>query len=239
MQGIAGTVYSQVREYLRTRILDGVHLPGERLPSERQLATELDVSRGSVRLALQQLEREGLISCHERVGYLVGSPRLIYQPAKLATFTSTIGNEGHRPGARVVRVAEELPPRDVRERLRLPVGETIHYIQRLRLASDQPAIIETVYLPSGLCPGITDIDLTDRSLWDIMTGQYGIVLGQAEIDLSLIVLSPSQAELLDVPAGEPAFRLTRLTFDVANHPIEVDEEIYRGDCTEFHIHASA
>jgi len=233
------TVHNQVQNYLRECIRSGTYKPGDRLPSERDLARSLDVSRGSVRIALRSLEQEGMLQRVERVGYFVGPSKLVYEPGRLATFTGTIRGEGYRPGARVLQVREELPGREIREYLRLPVGKTIYFIQRLRLASGRPAIIETVYLPSDLCPGIISIDLNDRSLWGLMTGEYGIELGRAEIHLSLMTLNAEQARLLEVPAGSPAFLLTRLTFNRQDVPIEFDHEIYRGDISEFHIQAVA
>jgi len=238
MQRSPNTIYSQIREYLRSRIHDGIYKPGDRLPSERDLALLLDVSRGSIRVALQQLETEGVIARFERIGYFVGPSLLTYEPDKLATFTRTIGMRGHRPGAIVLHVGEELPTREIREYLRLPIGETIHRIKRLRLASNRPVVIETVHLPSSLCPNLIDRDLGNKSLWGIMTSDYGVKLTYAEINLRLTALDEQQASLLDVPSGSPALFLTRLTFDDAKQPIELDHEIYRGDSTEFHIRAS-
>lgn len=239
MPQVFDTIHNQVQNYLRECIRAGTYKPGDRLPSERDLARSLDVSRGSVRVALRSLEQEGVLQRVERVGYFVGPSRLVYEPGRLATFTGTIRGEGYRPGARVLQIHEELPSREIREHLRLPVGKSIYMIQRLRLASGRPAIIETVYLPSDLCPGIIAMDLNDRSLWGIMTGQYGVELGRAEIHLSLMTLSAEQARLLEVPAGSPAFLLTRLTFNRQDVPIEFDHEIYRGDISEFHIQAVA
>lgn len=232
------TVYAQIQDYVLERIRAGEFKPGERLPSERELASILDVSRGSVREALRHMERAGQLVRVERVGYFVGPGRLVFEPDRLLTFTHTVGGEGYRPGARVLEAVETLPSREIRETLHLAVGEPVYLIRRLRLASEQPAIIETVYLPASLCPGLIDIDLNDQSMWGIMLSQYHVDLAQAEITLGMLTLDAGQAALLEVPVGAPAFVLTRLTHDSQGKPIEFDHEIYRGDIVEFHIRAA-
>jgi GntR family transcriptional regulator len=135
---------------IRNMIIAGEYREGDRLPSEPALARSLDISRATLREALQQLEAEGMLHRVHGVGTFVMSqrPALTLRLSIPRSITEMIESLGLLPGTREMRTTTEpVFPDDV-ERLKIRPGSTVFRIERIRTANGQPVAYTIDVTPS-------------------------------------------------------------------------------------------
>lgn len=230
----------QLSQIVRKQILDGGYGPNEALPTEEQMVKLFGVSRTTVRLALGKLVNEGLIRREQGRGTFV-NPRGLSaaEPKPIArdmfdvkSTSNIIAMAGKRVGTRVIELEIEDPSARVAEQLDLGEGAKVFRIVRLRLADAVPLVLERIWMPYELFPGLAEDDLHD-SLYKALLARTGLSLGAAHQSLRAVVASEAEASLLDVEPGAPLMRVSGVTFSTDAVPVEVEESSFRGDLMEF------
>lgn len=221
----------QLREILEGLVATGA--PGDQLPSERVLADRHGVARMTVRGVIDQLVRDGLVHRVHGQGTFVSEPR-IAQSSSLTSFSEDMATRGMVPSS-IVLAQEVVPaPAAIALSLELPAGEEIVRIKRIRLGDGDPIALEHTHLPARRFPGLEEVDLTDRSLYVVLSHEYGCALGTSEQRIAAVALRDADAHLLHTDADTPALRIERVTRDARGAPIELVRSIYRGDRFELH-----
>jgi len=193
------------------------------------LCEQFEISRITVRQALAELEREGrLIRSHGR-GTFVAQAQLKKPVFPLVSFTQDVREHGWEPGARVLRFEVATPPPHVMLALRLSAGEKMIVLKRLRLANNKPMAVETVHIPSRLCPGLLSESFVDRSLYETLTIKYGIVPTRAHQQWQAVACPAPDARLLQIAKGSPVLRIEQTTLGRNGRPFEYMESFFRGD----------
>ena len=207
--------------------------PGEQLPSERELASRHGVARMTVRGAIEQLVRDGLVHRVQGQGTFVSEPR-VAQSASLTSFSEDMAARGMVPSSIVL--AQEVVPAvpAVALPLEVPAGEPIVRIERIRQGDGDPIALERTHLPARRFVGLDEVPLTDRSLYEVLHDEYGCELGTSEQRIAGVALSDAEAHLLHTDADTPALRIERVTRDMQGRPIELVRSVYRGDRFELH-----
>lgn len=223
-------LYYQLKEILKAKIEGGKLKPHERLPSETELVQLFQVSRMTVRQALVELENEGFIRRRQGQGTFVAEPKLRQGLLRLTSFTEDMEARGLRPGARVLAVEVLSGEEELVRRLKAAPDEQFVRLERVRLADAEPMALEISFLRRKFCPGIEEIDFTDRSLYETLRSRYGIYLGWAEQTLEVKLADDYEADVLKVKKGLPMWRMERLTYleDRAT-AVEYVCSTYRGD----------
>jgi len=230
----ASSVYVQIANALRDRIVEHNLAPNTLLPSERELGEQHGVSRMTARHALTLLENEGYIYRRPPRGTFVAEPRVSF---RIGSFTTEIERLGREPGADVVWAELVDPPGAAREAFELSDGELVVGLQRVRRADDEPIAIENTYLRHDLVPGFLDHDL-HGSLWTVLREHYGIAPKTAHASIESIVLDDASCARLRVRSASPGILLTRLTRDSSGRCFEYARDIYRADRAKFEIDAN-
>jgi GntR family transcriptional regulator len=223
--------YSQIAEVLRTLVEEAMgRLPAGvvAFPTEAELCAAFSVTRGTVRQALEVLEREGLIYRRKGRGTFVARQRLAFDLTRLYSSTEDMLARGWQPGTRVLGL-EAVTPRPVMQMaLQIPPGGKVWQLRRLRLADGEPVSLVWSYLPVHLTPNLDRHDLTG-SLSRLLEQEYGIKLRTADQSISTRGASGEGAQLLEIPEGTPVFFITRLAFDQSEVPVEYMTSLWRGD----------
>lgn len=224
---IARTTKSdRVKNHL-VAVIDSGLAPHEKLPTERELADEFDISRLTVRRALDQLENEGVVYRVQGAGTFVSEKR-IAKAFELTSFSEDMSARGMVPGSLSV-TAETIPAgARIGYALNLSPAEPVVHLQRVRTADDAPICLENSYLPEGLVPDLAE-RLGDESLYQVLEDQFALRLERADQVIKATVLEPSTAELLHAPAFSPAFLVVRTGYDTRGRAIEFAESLYRAD----------
>jgi len=227
-------LYAQLKESLRTDILAGRLRAHEQLPSERELCARFRVSRMTVRQALLDLTREGLIYSRAGKGTFASEPKIDQQLRALSGFSQDMQSRGSKPSSRVVEAKIERAKEPVAQLLGVPPGTEVILLTRVRLSDNLPLAIETVHIPQTLCPNLLQHDFARESLYGVLEREYGYRLTRAEQTIEAALARPREAALLRMTLPAPVLVMERLTYTDQGVLIEHVHSIYRGDRYKFH-----
>lgn len=205
-------LYYQLQQQLREAIRDGRLGVNAALPTEPELAANVGVSRFTLRQAIDQLVRDGLLRRERGRGTFVAEPPLVPIAPRRPGFAIDPDEQGADQVSRVLRVAAITPDPDVRKALGLEEGTEIVEIVRLRLLEGQPIALETMYMPASLVPGLEWADVTNRRLYDVLERRYGLRVTHAQQVLRAVTLEGRTAEQLGEKPGSAGFFIERCTY---------------------------
>jgi GntR family transcriptional regulator len=216
--------YLTVADELRRRV--GAREFGRLLPSESELAAEHRVSRVTVRKALAELKREGVVDSRQGFGWYAVAPPLRQSLRDLTTLERQIRAAGREPSREILRLARlPTPPR-----LRQVLGPgLVLEIERVERLDRQPFATATVWVRADAASRVTRRSLERRPLSDQLT----VALGGATAAITAVAASKHEAKLLRVPNGAPLLRCERTTTDTAGRPVLRSEAVYNPLVTEF------
>jgi GntR family transcriptional regulator len=223
-------LYLQLADHLRSQIEARTYPPGSRLPSERELAEQFDVSRMTARQALLQLAQDGFIASHVGKGTYVCQPRIAQELNFLSSFTEDIHRLGMTPSSRLIRAALERSDKEIAGHLQITAGSELVILSRIRLADAKPIAWEVCHLAHRVCPGILDEhDFSRESLYQVLRDEYDHQLTWAEQWISARMPTEDERENLQIGHQTPVLSLTRVTYTERNRPVEYVSSVYRGD----------
>ncbi len=226
-------LYSQVRERLRERIVDGTYAPQARLPSESEIGTLFKVSRITVRQALGDLQKEGVIVKVPGKGTFVAAARPSQELARLEGFGEAMSRKGHRIVNRVVKHALVEATPLVAARLRVAPGAPVTEIHRVRWLDREPVSFEITYLPPAIGERLRGENLAERDIFLILETDYGITLGHADIQIGAVNADHALAEALRVEPGAALLRIERLTWTADGMPLDFEYLYVRGEAFQY------
>lgn len=226
----AGTLHDQLEAGLRGLIESGELRDGDELPGEHDLAAVLGVSRHTIRHALGELAREGLLMRERGRGTRVSSGGSHIERPLSAFYAFAWEARARGVNAHSIVLERTLvrPPEVVRKRLAGPRNEEIARLVRVRTAGGERLVLETAYFPKGL---IDDFDLSvleQGSLYDAIERRRGLRITGAREAIRPVILSDSVADVLDVPPRSAAFLVERTTW-AKDAVLEWQESVVRGD----------
>lgn len=217
-------IHTQISDRFRAKIASGEWPAHYRLQSEPNLATELGVSRGTLRRALTTLIEEGLLRQVRGRGTFVTSTTI--EPAiaqKLSTLSEDFARQGVEMVTRVVTQELITPPRPVAALLEVPTGGAVLRLVRVRSTADGPVTLLYNYVRTDFAPGIEGVNFTTESLFGTLEGRYALNISSARRTFSAEAAEGEVAELLGIPGGQPVQYLEQVTYLANNHPIEYSD----------------
>ncbi|MEA3286268.1 MAG: GntR family transcriptional regulator [Candidatus Marinimicrobia bacterium] len=232
-------LYIQVRDILKDLINTRKLQSGDQLPSENELSATFNISRMTVRQAIQELLREGFITIRRGEGTFVSSVPHTQMLLKLEGFSSEMAKLGYRNHSRVLDI-QKIASFDSFEMaysgLQKPPGEPLIQIRRVRYVEDTPFALETSYLSYRIGEGLLDPRMDDdMSIYNYIEQELHIRLSRADHVIQPDLADEEVAHHLDINVGRPILKLHGTTFSMTNKPIEYLEGIYRGDKYELKV----
>lgn len=219
-------LYEQLLSYFRLMIQTGQLVPGDRLIPENELCSLLQVSRTTVRQAMDQLVAEGLIVRYKGRGSFVANSKIKRPIHYLYNFTENIRELGAVPSSAVLHVAVEVAEPALMQTLELPKTQPyVFHLTRIRCANDAPILLEDTYVPYYLCRGIETVDFQHHSLYKTLEDTYQLKLYHATETIEAILIGTSDASILQCPEGIPGYRITRRSQLESGHPFEYTSSI--------------
>jgi GntR family transcriptional regulator len=205
-------LYRQVRELLVRRIAEGLWAPGQPIPSEPEIASELGVSQGTVRKALDEMAGENLVVRRQGRGTYVArhdDARILFQ------FFRIVPDSGDKefPDSRLIEVVVEGADDEAAAALALRPGVAVVRLERVRSLAGEVCIAERIVVPAGLFPGLAERELPNN-LYELYAAQFGIVIGRASEKLRAVAAGSREAELLGVAPGAALLRVDRTAFSI-------------------------
>lgn len=229
----------QLREIIRSEITSNDWHVGDQLPSERELCETFNVSRTTVREALDWLVTDGFVRREKGLGTFIADPIVSERwSGSVIGFSDSITEQGYLIETRVLDLKTIEAPHHIREELFLESHEKLFLLRRHRFIQHQPILVVNSYLPEHLFPGFADIDFSDRSLYQTLRSQYDIHVARAKRSIEAIAAPPDLARLLEVETGFPIMYLENTAFDSDGTPIEFYKAWRRGDRSRFQFEYS-
>ncbi|WP_225040094.1 GntR family transcriptional regulator (plasmid) [Rhizobium sp. T1470] len=224
-------LHQQVYEDLLASIRDGkVPLRGK-LPSERELVSLYDVSRITVRHAVRELIRQGIVRSQPGKGLYVAENGKGFELEVLRSFTSTALASGRVPGHRLLRLEVVKASLEISRPLFLAPASNVIVLSRLRLLDGVPVVLQTDWVPASRAPGLTDLDwsVANRSLYAELREIYGIQPRRGQTTLSARLASESEAEMLELPRPAAVLTVDQIAFDERDRPINMTALVHHPD----------
>jgi GntR family transcriptional regulator len=222
-------LYRRIQSDLRERVARGELAPGAQVETEQVLMARYGVSRATVRQALSGLVNEGLLEIRRGRGTFVHGAALEHRLGGFYTFSREIERHGMRPGTGVRSIGVEPASDQVAEGLGLAPDTPVVALSRVRLADDQAIVSETSYLPAVRFPGLERVDFAAASLYDTLTGGYGVRPARARETFVPVLLDDDDAAILGGDSGDPVLSVERTTYDSDGVIIEYCQSILRAD----------
>jgi GntR family transcriptional regulator len=211
-------LYRQVREVFLRRIVQRVWSPGEALPSEMALASELGVSQGTVRKALDSLAAEDLVERHQGRGTFIAE---VTPSRSLFKFFRISKPGGGRVTPEIRQASAKLRSATHRETevLKIAAKDKVVEIRSARRIEGHPDISEIIVVPAALFPGLESRPIPDE-LYTYYHGGYGVSVHSTDEELRAVSAGDDDAETLGVVPGEPLLEIERVAYDINSMPIE-------------------
>jgi GntR family transcriptional regulator len=203
---------------------------GHLLPSEAELCAQYSVSRTVVRQALADLEREGLVLKIKGKGTFVTGRKMdtSFIQDTLGFYESMV-KAGHVVQSRILKLTTEPCTVDTARLLEIGVGEPVVQVD------GRPVQVVRASMPAKLFPGLADLDMTDRSLYQVLRDSYGVRPASGHRGIEAVALSRQDADQLGVPKGTPGLRMYSVTRSTDDIVFEHFIAFYRGDSFRFEL----
>jgi GntR family transcriptional regulator len=222
----ATPLWRQLQQELVTRLAAGEF--ADQFPGELTLVEDYGVSRHTVRQALRQLRADGVIVAERGRQPRIAPPPEIQQPlGALYSLFASVEAAGLTQHS-VVRTLDLRADGVIAPRLSLEGSTPLVYLERLRLAGDEPLALDRVWLPADIAAPLLDVDFTHTALYTELATRTGIRLDHGHEDVHAVVPTPAEQAQLQCPPGTAAFAINRLSH-ARGRPIEWRHTLVRGD----------
>lgn len=234
------TVHGQIEDWLAGEIARGALTPGDKLPREQELAAWFGVSRMTLRHALGELTRRGLVSrtVGRNGGTFVAAAKVEQDLTTLAGFSEQLRRHGLVAGALVLSALERPAGAAAAAALRVAADDPVYEIRRVRLANGSPLVLERSLFPAARFPGMLSSRL-DGSLYSLLEERYGTRPDRARESLEPVTAGVREAEALGVAEGAPLMLVERVAYSRCDEPVEYARDLFRGDRTRLILWSTA
>lgn len=223
-------LYYQISQQIRAQIASGELKPGDRLPTEKELQEQFEVSRATVRRAISDLVYAGLLERKRAIGTIVAREKVEGSLYGFGSFTNEIKKRGLTVRTRILDFRIDPAVSPIAGYLQIPLGEPIVVLERMRIVEDEPVAVESWYTPVRFVPGITRADFHEegeyQSTYYVLEHRFGLRLSHAEDTIEAVALEPEDAALLNLPEGYPVLLRTRISYTAEDIPAVYSSGVY-------------
>lgn len=220
------------------RLKSGRYPVGSRIPTEGELARHFDVSRVTIRRALDMLVQDGYVESRQGSGYTV----LTLSPVSdtcLTSFTDAMLRAGREPTSKLLSIATLAPDAPELQHLPDDMGAgTVTIVDRLRLVDGKPRMFVRTYAPAHLLDDAAPEDFPeagpDQSILRILSARFNVQWSAACEDISPVLADGEMADLLHTDTGAPLLKQACTAFD-ENGAAVFFEEVYRNGPVSFNL----
>lgn len=228
-------IYHQISFALRERIIDEMLQSGDKLPSEHTLAEEYGVSRITLRQALSELERDGIISKQRGRGVFVHiNPKPLVQEFNLPSLLGRkLNQEGINIEPEVITIKQCKGISSINEKLQLQEDEMLVFIKRLFLYNNKPIALNRSWIAASKVPNIEEEGLIHNHLSITLTDRYNLETVSIHNTIEASHCSASDLKLLEIAYQTPMCIITAISFGIDSKPIEFSRTTWLGDHVKF------
>jgi GntR family transcriptional regulator len=228
-------LYRQLCEALRERILDGSYPPLARLPSEAEMMEAFGVSRITVRQAIRDLQRDGLVFSVQGKGTFVTKPKAVQELTRLEGFDEAMSPKGYETHSKVLGMSVVRANEQVAAALELPLRTAVVELRRVRYLNRAPISVDVSYFPEDIGKRLPRAELPSRDVFAILENELDLVLESADLLMEATLADGALGRRLRVPAGSPVLRIQRVTRAAGRGPVDFEYLHYAGDAYQYRL----
>lgn len=229
-------MHRQLADRLRDAIAQGIYQPGEKIPTEPQLINRFEVSRITVRQAVDALAKEGLVIRQQGKGTFVAGPVVHHDLQELRGIYDQLVAQGHTPNTSLLEFKYLVPAPAIAQRLASGSRRLLCY-QRLYELRGSPFAVTTVHLDPGEVR-ITREQARRHMTYSILENLLGKRIGRADVTIRYERASTEYARLLQLQRGAPLMVFDRVSYDHKGVPLEHSDYRARAQAYEFSLKVS-
>lgn len=203
-------LYQQLRDRLRQDIMHKAYKPGDKLPSERKLAADNNISVVTARNALLELEEEGLIERIQGKGTFVSIKKYDRNLKEYESFTEMCKGMGAKAGAKELEKKIIKPNLKITNKLEVPEDSQVVYISRLRYVDDEPMVIEDNYFSLDYAYLLNE-DLSD-SLFKILYNKNRFEVSNSRKKIEIVRANEEESALLNLEIDSPIIKISSIAY---------------------------
>jgi len=222
-------IWQAIAEALRAEIAEGLYRPGDRLPTEAQLAARFGVNRHTVRRGLAALASAGLVHSRRGAGVFVAANPVVYPLGRRVRYHQNLRAAGQMPGREILRIETRPGAARETEALALPEGAQVHVYEGISFADGVPMALFRSAFPAARFPGLPDHLREDRSVTRALALQGVADYTRAITRLSAERATATEALRLRLPEGAALLRTQAVNVDAAGQPVEFGTTWFAGD----------
>lgn len=219
-------LYLQVKKDLLNQINSQELNPGDVLPTEEWLCNAYQVSRVTVRKAIEELLRDGVVERDFSKAARVAHKRMTRSLNHLDGLYEELSKNGFKPSSYILRSQQMQADETLAGALGIAAGDPVLYIDRMRYADDQPICQQIIYLNAALCPGLDPKELIRKSLYETLEKQFGLKIDYAKQTIDATTATIKQAALLEMEERSNVLKVTRNTYLKSGACVEYSESFY-------------
>lgn len=221
--------HTQITQWLRAQIESGEFKPDEKLPSENELANKFDVSRVTIRRALQSLENEEMIYRCQGLGSFVKDERTPHNLVRLTDFNEDMARAGLDASSKVISFETVDAQFWLEDILNIEPGTKVIQIDRLRLGDGKPVAFDSTWLPILYGQLLDKEALKESTIYKQLEDKYEIPVVRGCYRMSAELADEHLAGHLDVPEKSALFLIDRISYTIGEKPVYYQKRYYRND----------
>ncbi|MFJ2645666.1 GntR family transcriptional regulator [Streptomyces sp. NPDC087420] len=222
-------LWSQASDAILEQIESQELTAGAKLPPERELCAQLDISRVTLRKALSHLVDQGILTASHGRGWFVAQPVAAREwPNDLESFTTTAHRKHMRPSSLVLRQTVEAASLDEADRLGVPAGTPLLHLERVRLLNDVRIAVDRTIIAAALVPALATADFGSASLFEALRAQ-GIELSRSMATIEARSADKELADRLEIEPGAPVLVLDQTIHAPDQRPLLASTVEYSGE----------
>lgn len=234
MVAVSSPIYIQIHNDIKQAIEAGKWAVGDRIPSERELSRNFDVSRMTLRQAIQTLVDEGILERQVGSGTYVANQKVQEKMSGVTSFTDLMLTQGKQPTSKTISYHVMNPSLSEAEKLKLNEDDQVLRMERIRYGDDVPICFEVATVPEKLVDGLSKKEVTS-SLYRALEDKKQLSPGKAQQTVSAMSASERIAEYLSIKRGDAILRLRQVTYLQDGTPFEYVRTQYVGERFEFYL----
>ncbi|WP_127848358.1 GntR family transcriptional regulator [Lacticaseibacillus hulanensis] len=225
--------YKTIENELKHRIENGTYPMGSIIPKEMELAAEFNVSRPTVRQAVQELVNQGLLEKKRKRGTMVCQTKIAQEFTHIIkSYDEEMHEKGLTTSTKVLEFSTLPADEHIAKHLQIEPGAIVYKLVRLRFADEEPVVLVTTYVPLAPIPALATVNFAHASLYAELARHY-LPVTRVRRRLEVTSASRKVADLLHVSKGAPLFYFHTYGYTITNLLMEYSIAQYRGDINYF------
>ncbi len=229
-------IYKVIENDIKLKINQGELKSGDLVPSENELKDQYNVSRMTVRQALNNLVNDGYLFRHKGKGTFISQRKIEKNIHGVRSFTEEMAATGRKVSNKILSFERVEATADIADKLFLNEGDEVIHVERVRYGNDIPVLFEQLYIPGNLFKTIAKENL-QGSFYKYLENELGMQISYCIQSIEAISADSKVSVALEVNKNVPTLLIVRNTFLSNGRPFEYVKSFYRADQYKFVQHA--